>query len=465
MTATDAVTATEMTTPIADFLRDYAKASGVRLHMPGHKGVSFLGCEPYDLTEIRGADVLSEAEGIIGESERNASALFETAHTLYSTEGSTLAIKAMLSLALKSVNRKRPVVLAARNAHKAFLYAAAWLDFDIVWLMPKERGAHLASSSVTEDTVSAALSELFKKENAPHVAAVYLTSPDYLGTTVDIAAIASVTKAYGIPLLVDNAHGAYLKFTDPNRHPISLGATMCCDSAHKTLPVLTGGAYLHIAKDAPIEYLENARMAMASFASTSPSYLILASLDLANRYLAEEFKEKYRALLPSVEAFRQTLLSLGFTLYGNEPLKVTVDAASVGTTGDFLAELLRKDGIECEFSDIRYLVMMLSTETTAAELARTAEVFSRAFNGKAYASAAFETLPEIVPLPVRMTPREALLARSEIISVEDAVGRVAASPTVACPPAIPIAVSGEEITENALRLFRFYGIKTVAVVK
>ena len=127
-----------MTTPIVDFVRRYAQSGTARLHMPGHKGQSLLGCEPWDITEIRGADELYEAEGIIAQSEANATRLFGTAHTYYSTEGSSQCIRAMLCLALQGAPRtgKRPVLLAARNAHKALLYAAALLDFDIRWLWP-----------------------------------------------------------------------------------------------------------------------------------------------------------------------------------------------------------------------------------------------------------------------------------------------------------------------------------------
>ena len=152
-----------MTTPIVDFVRRYAQSGTARLHMPGHKGQSLLGCEPWDITEIRGADELYEAEGIIAQSEANATRLFGTAHTYYSTEGSSQCIRAMLCLALQGAPRtgKRPVLLAARNAHKALLYAAALLDFDIRWLWPapEDTGA-LCSCPVTVQALSTALEEL-----------------------------------------------------------------------------------------------------------------------------------------------------------------------------------------------------------------------------------------------------------------------------------------------------------------
>ena len=115
-----------MTTPIADFVRSYAARGGARFHMPGHKGASFLGCEALDITEVTGADVLYAPEGIIAESEANATDLFGSSHTFYSAEGSTLCIKAMLALAVAG-RGERPWILAARNAHKTLLSAAALL--------------------------------------------------------------------------------------------------------------------------------------------------------------------------------------------------------------------------------------------------------------------------------------------------------------------------------------------------
>ena len=127
-----------MNTPVVDFVRRYAQQRTTRMHMPGHKGRGPLGCEELDITEIAGADELYEAEGIIAQSEANATQLFSTARTYYSTEGSSQCIRAMLHLALQMRPAKagRPVLLAARNAHKALLYAAALLDFDIQWLWP-----------------------------------------------------------------------------------------------------------------------------------------------------------------------------------------------------------------------------------------------------------------------------------------------------------------------------------------
>ncbi len=129
-----------MNTPIADFLQEYRNEHMIRFHMPGHKGEAVLGCEALDITEVRGADALYEASGIIDESEQNASLLFGSQRTCYSTEGSSQCVRAMLYLALTHrTSHTRPVVVAARNVHKSFVYAAAMLDFDVVWLWPEEQ--------------------------------------------------------------------------------------------------------------------------------------------------------------------------------------------------------------------------------------------------------------------------------------------------------------------------------------
>ena len=205
-----------MKTPIADFVSEYASKQISRFHMPGHKGKGLLGCERLDITEICGADVLYSPEGIIAESESNASALFGTRHTYYSAEGSSLAIKAMLALIKKKAPASRRArVLAARNVHKAFVYACALLDIDTDWLFPASY-SHLCACKIAPEQLDDALKAAKILPNA-----VYITSPDYLGSVSDISGLSSVCHKHGVPLLVDNAHGAYLAFTEPSMHPIA----------------------------------------------------------------------------------------------------------------------------------------------------------------------------------------------------------------------------------------------------
>ena len=434
-----------MTTPIFDFVKSYAESGDVRLHMPGHKGIGELGCEAYDITEIQGADVLYSADGIIEESESNLSRLYGTAHSFYSTEGSTLAIFAMLSLV---ANRRegRPLILAARNVHTAFVKSAALLDLEVEWLYP-ERSEHLCSCEITAPDLKKALSGMEKMPRA-----VYVTSPDYLGNMLDISALAAICREFGLPLLVDNAHGAYLKFLKNDLHPITLGAAMCADSAHKTLPVLTGGAYLHISKDFP-ELVRNSRRALSLFASTSPSYLTLASLDLCNKRLAEDYPEKIVALTEKIAQAKAKISSLGFEVAESEPLKIVIRA------GEAFADHLRERGLECEFSDSEYTVLMLTPENSNSDLERLLSAIESA-ERKA------KPLSFKAPKPHErvMSIREAVLSECESVKTESSLGRICASPTVSCPPAVPIVISGERITSEDIELFKHYGIDCVDVV-
>ena len=419
--------------------------------MPGHKGTEFLGCEALDITEIAGADVLYYAEGIIAESEDNVTALFGTAHSFYSTEGSTLAIKAMLTLAIGRSSEARPLVLAARNVHKAFVYAAALLDFEVEWLYPEE-SSHLCACKITPAQLDAVLSSLGRKP-----CALYLTSPDYLGNIADIEGISRVCKKHGVLLLVDNAHGAYLAFCSPSMHPISLGADICCDSAHKTLPVLTGGAYLHISKSAPCaeELCGEARRALSLFASTSPSYLILQSLDICNRYIADGYRQRLDDCIKRIERTKEKIKSLGAEVAPSEPLKLVI------MQGEALGAHLRKCGIEPEFCDGDVTVLMATPENTAKDFEKLISALE-SFTAKEQSNT---SLPTVSPSRATLSIRDAIFAKQELIDVRDAEGRICASPTVSCPPAVPVAVSGEIITKEMIEVCLHYGVEKISVVK
>ena len=443
-----------MNTPVADFVKRYGDMDIARLHMPGHKGKLFLGCEHLDITEVKGADALFEAEGILAESEANATELFGSHRTCYSTEGSSHAIRAMLYLALTN----RPAgasstVVAARNVHRAFVSAAALLDLDVVWLWPEESHS-LCGCKISTENLERTLGAL----SAPP-AAVYLTSPDYLGSMADLPALADVCHRHGTLLAVDNAHGAYLRFLRPSQHPVDLGADICCDSAHKTLPVLTGGAYLHIAKTAPQTLADNAKTALALFGSTSPSYLTLESLDLCNRYLAKGYAQKLLGTIALLEALKSQLNKAGWQLEPSDPLRLTVRAPQ-GLEGTFLAEQLRREKIECEYADEDFLVLMVTPENTPDELARVQKALGK------------NQLPPAKPSSLPLAKgrrvcsiRQALFSAHELIPAAESLGRICGIPTVGCPPAVPIAVAGEEITPAALELFERYNVKQVDVLR
>lgn len=423
--------------------------------MPGHKGNGPLGVEAIDITEIEGADLLYSPSTVIKKSEENASKLFGSARTLYSTEGSSLSIRAMLYLATiyAKSQGKKPTIAAGRNAHKVFISGAALLDFDIMWIFP-EKSESIVSCEITPDALDS-----FLDEN--EVCAVYITSPDYLGNIADIEGLSRICKKHGVLLLVDNAHGAYLNFLPVSSHPISLGAHMCADSAHKTLPVLTGGAYLHLSKDAPEIFYEMADSAMALFASTSPSYLILQSLDLANEYLCDSYRDRLCSFAKKVSELKEKLISAGYALIGDEALKITLETKKYGYTGIEIADILRKNGIVCEFYDSDFTVLMLTPESGETALERIYDALIE-IPKKVEITDKMPTLetPERV-----LTPREAALCESREFDVCESAGKVLGTASVSCPPAIPIVVCGERISESAVRVFEYYGIKKVRCVK
>lgn len=444
-----------MTTPICDFLTRYANNDFLRLHMPGHKGRGCFGVERYDLTEVSGADSLYDADGIIRESEKNASRLFGC-HTFYSTEGSSLCIRAMLFLILQyaKMQRKKPLILAGRNAHKVFLGGAALLDLDVEWLYGA--GESYLSCDVTAEHLEQVLSSMLDKP-----AAVYLTAPDYLGNGLDWRALADCCHRHGVLLLADCAHGAYLKFLTPSRYPIDLGVDLCCSSAHKTLSALTGSAYLHISYSAPSWMADQAKNALAAFGSTSPSYLILRSLDALNVELAGEYSVRLDSFVRQVSMLRQELERQGYSFFGDEPLKLTVSTKPYGYHGFDFAHLLREKRVECEFSDRDWVVLMLTPALGEEGLLRllTAllEIPPRA------------PISEFAPRPTVlsrvMSLREAMLSPMECIPTSSALGRILASPSVACPPAVPIAICGERLDAAALDAFAYYGVDQIWVVK
>ena len=439
-----------METPIVDFVARYAGSDTLRLHMPGHKGKTCLGPEKWDLTEITGADSLYEAAGVIAQSEQNAGNLFGCT-TFYSTEGSSLCIRAMLTLAVQyGIKQGRlPVIAAARNAHKTFLSAAGMLDADVRWLYPQPGESYL-SCTLTPERV-----EAFLQEHRP--VALYVTSPDYLGNMADVEALAKICHRWDCLLLVDNAHGAYLKFLTPSRHPMDLGADICCDSAHKTLPVLTGGAYLHISHHAPAYLKAQAKNAMALHGSTSPSYLVLQSLDLANRQLENN---QIAPFADKVQAMRRRLEEKGLIFYGNEPMKLTLDGAAMGCGTGVLTWQLQEMGIEWEFADPDYLVLMPSPVMTDEELSRLEKALGDLQTGNEEPV----SLPDFVPCRQVVSMRQAMLSPAEILPVKDCVGRILASPSVGCPPAVPIVICGEQIHEAAAKLLQYYGVEACSVI-
>lgn len=441
-----------MKTPIVSFLKSYQEKSPVRMHMPGHKGAGILGFEGMDLTEIYGADELFAAEGIIKESEQNALNLFGCP-TYYSTQGSTLCIQTMCTILCQDAKSKgkKPKILAGRNAHRSFIHAAALLDFEIEWLYGNSD--YLSCKIHAEDLEKAII------ESLP--TAVYLTNPDYLGNLLDIKSLASVCKKHNVLLAIDNAHGAYLRFLKDSLYPIDLGADLCCDSAHKTLPVLTGGAYLHLSDSLNQVWKNDVKHFMEYFSSTSPSYLIMASLDAANEVLDTTFKNSLFECIQRVDGLKNTLVQHGYTILSGEPMKITISTKEFGYTGNEIANLLMECDIYPEFYDSDYIVLMPSPYNTKDDLKRL-ETCLCGIEGKPIL---VNKPPKLEQSKKAMNVRQALFSSSITLDVSKSLGQVCSSVTVSCPPAILPVIPGEVISESSIEVMKYYGIETIRVVK
>jgi arginine/lysine/ornithine decarboxylase len=400
-------------TPIHDFIKRYAFLGAERCHTPGHRGTLNLA----DITEIDGTT------GIIQESERNAAKLFGAGRTLFSTGGSTLAIYAMLA----PFAGER--IAAARGAHRSLIDAAILLDLELV-----------------------------RDMSALDVSAVFITSIDYYGNVTPV-------PDTPLPVLVDNAHGAYLVFTTGKNprilpHPIRQGAAMCADSAHKTLPALTGAAYLHISRD----YLNLAPQAEAGFhlfGTSSPSFLILESLDLCNLHISRE-RTRANAAFAAMHRLKKNLTDIGYSLHESDTLRVVIDANARGYTGtQFARHHLRKRGIECEMCDSRYVVLLFSTITDRMNSLRVLD----ALNDIAPRTPISTALPKPPPPQIALRPRAAYFSRKTTIPTAQAVGEVCAGVHVTIPPCVPLIIPGEIVSVEMAAVLEQSGLREIDVVR
>ena len=439
-----------MATPLYDAMTAHLAARRVSFHTPGHKGQAALleplTALPLDLTELPDIGSLYDGGDAVEAAEREAAKTFGTQYTFFSGGGCTLAIQTMLALAAKRGGR----VLMARNAHRSAVHAAVLLDLSVTWCL-----------SPDPKTVEAQL------EADPSLRTVYITSPDYYGRLADVRALADVCHARGAVLLVDNAHGTHLDAF--GCHPVTLGADASADSAHKTLPVLTGGAYLQIAKDGAFASLSRAEIkaTMALFGSTSPSFPVLASLDLAQAWWRTDGRAAFKTLFhrsrPLFEAAENGGLAPAFER--TDPVRLTLDLKK-GDAACF-AELLRTLGQEPEYVDSRYVVLLLSpfhTNEQLSALQRAMEEAAALPLPPSRPSPFSAGMPEGLPRRA-MALRAATLAAQETVIVSEAVGRISAGTVCPCPPGVAVITAGEVFEQPLVTQLAEAGIAQVCVVK
>ena len=444
-------------TPLKRALDEYIRQDYARLHMPGHKGASispFGELMAYDVTEVEGTDSLFEDDGPLKELEEIFTRLYDTKETVMSAGGSTLCIQAMLRMVAKKDGR----ILAGRNIHAAAVNAMALLGLEPVWVYPNRKQEERLIGEISPDEIRSVLEKEKQEGTLDSLCAVYVTSPDYFGVMSDIRSIAQIAHEYGLPLLVDNAHGAHLHFLKEEYHPMQLGADLCCDSLHKTMPALTGAALLHTS-DA--KYCPQMKGAMTVFCSTSPNYLIMLSMDSTAAFLMQDGAERIQQTVTRCEELRQKAREKGFVLPQHcDPMRLTLPLAGTGWDAQNFRKLLRKHKIMEEYLSDSGCVLLFSPFNREEDFKRTEALLDEVLIQKQ----PFTAFP-IVPSGKVMSLREAFLSPKESVPVEKAEGRIAAQVKITCPPGIPLVMPGERLHKEIIKILKNSGIFVIDVVK
>ena len=439
-------------------LLNYVTNGPYPLHMPGHKRrvMPAPGLpQSWDLTEVEGVDDLHAAEGILRDAMERTAVLHHAARTWYLVGGSTCGLLAGIRALAPAGSR----VICARNCHKAVYYALELGGLRPRWLMPPLAEGWGVCGSITPDMVREAL------EDAPDAACVILTSPTYEGVISDIAAIADLCHEQGVPLLVDEAHGAHLGlFPDWPDSAVTLGADLVVQSAHKTLPSLTQTAYLHLGRNSMADPDEVERQ-LGVFETSSPSYPLMASLDGCTGILRSDGAELFRMWRQNLDRFDRTAAMFSHlrvlchgadsvadhpAVFDHDPGKLLIRANELGLNGPELAAALREQfGFELEMSwgSVALAMTSMCDEASAFDrLAQVLTVLDRQSTGSCRPVVA--TLPP--PGRTVCTAARAVVQKLEAVPLEKAKGRISGEYVWAYPPGVPLVAPGEEITDGFL---------------
>ena len=438
--------ADERTGPIHRMVQRYADERPLRFHMPGHKGLGALPGASHDVTEVGGTDTLFDpTEGIL-EAQREAAACWGAAESRLLVGGSTAGLQAM---ALWAAAQGRQIYMG-RDCHVSAVFACALAGLQPHWLSGRWH---------EEEQVAAWNTDSLRQLPGGAKLALLLTTPDYFGRCIDLAAVRRELQGRDVALLVDSAHGSHFAFSD--RLPPDCGehADLWVSGAHKTLPAPTQTAFLHIkrAQDAPL-----VTRLLQSVTTTSPSYVLMEGLDNARAHMAASAAEledlidrchNLKARINRLDGLRAwdegTARAQGYAAL--DPTRLVVDVRGLGMTGWQAAAALRRLSVVVEMVDHRRVVCILTImddEPRTAALLRALESLSTQRPPGA------ADLPQAQPSPPAgeavMTLRQAWLSESVEAPLEQAAGRIAAEPFGAYPPGQALAMPGERIGEAAV---------------
>lgn len=441
-------------------LEAYASSGALPMHMPGHK--RNLTAAPFlaplsgglDITEIDGFDNLHDAQDVLRREMERAAALWGARRSFFLVNGSTCGLLA----AVYAVAAGGGTAIVARNCHKAVYHALELCGLTPRYLLPDWCAEWGIYGSVSPESVAAALAD------TPNARFVLLTSPTFEGALSDISAIAKLCHQDGVPLLVDEAHGAHLGLGGFPAEALACGADVVIQSAHKTLPSLTQTALLHVGGTL-VDDRAVAR-ALNIFETSSPSYLLMASLSGCVRWLEEGGPDCFSAWRAGLAAFDEAvsgLTRLRVTggagsppsgVFGWDGSKRLILSGPAGRTGPALMDALRRRyAIELEMSMPHYALAMTGAGDTPDSLLRLARALTELDREAGGAPVSVPLQPPPLP-PVRQSVQSALARTPQPLPLEDATGRVCAQYLWAYPPGVPLLVPGEEITAAFLEQAR-----------
>ncbi|MBT2692173.1 aminotransferase class I/II-fold pyridoxal phosphate-dependent enzyme [Bacillus sp. ISL-55] len=444
-------------TPLYSQLVRHINGNPLSFHVPGHKNGAFFPEEgqaffnqilKMDATEITGLDDLHSPEGVIFEAEELLRDLYKTEKSFFLINGSTVGNLAMIMAAINEDD----LVLVQRNSHKSIMNAIRLAKAKPVFISPEFNGEYGVAAGLSIEGVKSAISQY------PNAKTLILTYPNYYGLTYDLKTIIDLAHEHGIPVLVDEAHGVH--FIAGDYFPASaveLGADIVVQSAHKTLPAMTMGAFLHYQTDRVS--LSKLKFYLQALQSSSPSYPLMASLDLARLYLGTYSKEDLSYLKEETEKFKENLQTLEVIriLQHDDPLKLTIQSKGAWS-GFELQSKLESVGIFTELADPYNVLLVLPLLKygmkhrlkEAAE--KIAEVVSAMPVGKnkPESKVVHKTISTL-----EVSYKEMELQQTEYVLLKDATGRVSAEQIIPYPPGIPLCLPGEVVTEAEIETIAF----------
>lgn len=433
-------------------LKDYCP-NAVPMHMPGHMRNGEISgdlkalCAGIDITEIDGFDDLHHPSGILRRSMEMAEKLWKSDHTRYLVNGSTCGILS----AVYALGAGGGRIVCARNAHKSFYHALEITDLEPVFVQP---GFDVETGACLDVSVASIKQAL---DQTPDAKFVFLTSPTYEGVISDIKGICGLAHKRGIPVIVDEAHGAHLSLTrDFPCGAVEAGADIVIESVHKTLLSLTQTAVMHISGN--LVSIKDIDHALDIFETSSPSYLLMASIDSCVEILTEKKEAIFSAWRENLEAFRSKAQRLKNIRIWTPHNAFCYDMSKIilmhpALTGNALMEILRnRFSIELEAAYPRYCVAMtgagVKKEMLDALFSALEKIDSEEFSASDFKKPAAPARTERV-----YSIKTALQMPFECVKLKEAAGRIAAEYAWAYPPGIPVLAPGERITENMISVW------------